>query len=50
MCLKKKRYDTKEKADAKLEKRMASEKNTPEYLRAYHCIVCKGWHLTKQKR
>ena len=50
MCLKKKRYDTKEKADAKLEKRMASEKNPPEYLRAYHCIVCKGWHLTKQKR
>ena len=21
----------------------------PEYLRAYYCDVCKGWHLTKNE-
>ena len=50
MCLKKKRYETKELADAKMQERMASEKSPAEYLRTYRCLVCRGWHLTKQKR
>ena len=50
MCLKKNRYETKELADAKMQERMASEKSPAEYLRTYRCLVCRGWHLTKQKR
>jgi len=50
MCLKKKRYETKKLAEAKMQVRLAAEKSPAEYLRAYLCLVCRGWHLTKQKR
>lgn len=50
MCLKKKRYETKEMATAKMKQRLASDTQTPEHLKVYRCLVCRGWHLTKQKR
>ena len=49
MCLKKKRYETKELAAAKMKQRLASETQTPEHLKVYRCLVCRGWHLTSKK-
>ena len=49
MCLKKTRYDTKKLAEAKMHVRQAAEKSPAEYLRAYRCLVCRGWHLTSKK-
>ena len=49
MCLKKARYDTKQLAAATMQERLVSDTQTPEFLRAYRCPVCRGWHLTSKK-
>lgn len=50
-CTGKHRYPNKKSAATKLNRIMRSHRrNRPDYLRAYHCEHCNGWHLTKEDR
>ena len=43
MCYQKLRYSSPEKANLKIEE-IKNERDV--YLRAYKCLICKGYHLT----
>ena len=44
MCGSKDRYET--EADARYHAARCMRYNGAAYLRAYHCPLCRGWHLT----
>jgi len=48
-CLSKHRYATEAKA-IKSHMRTARKKNNSGYVRAYHCEVCDGWHITTKRK
>lgn len=43
MCYQKLRYSSSENANLKIEE-IKNKRDT--HLRAYQCLICKGWHLT----
>lgn len=49
MCLRKKRYQTKSDAMRIATIRLQDKNNPPDFLRAYRCPVCKGYHLTHRE-
>lgn len=43
-------YSSENAAGAVRCQRLQSKNNPPEYLRAYHCSTCNGWHLTSLRK
>lgn len=46
-CQGKNRYARKVLAIEVIGRALCRRKNRPKHLRAYHCPLCNGWHLTK---
>jgi len=49
-CVRKRRYADKRDAQTALNSfsKFRGRHGRPEQLRAYHCDLCQGWHLTKK--